>query len=301
MIQYNTIQDAMVALKQRFGIEMFYDTSRFIAILSDYAPNLLEAQKPIRAFARAGGINSLLKAIETHRQYLSIMETICVSVVSATDIFDDQVEMMSIIRTLPKVFDQSIDEKVDSFSVYNKGLEVYRRFPKEKNIPVSLLLFEEAWEKGCIEALLYISSSFLKGKGVNQDINKGIHYLELAADKNNTKAIIEFAGYLSKGVFVEKDLPRAISLLKRTDDSNALYLLSGIYRENYEHSNAFKYALAAAEKNHVYAQYDTALAYAIGQGTRRDIAEAKKWLRAAALLGHEGARKKLEELGETWT
>ena len=67
-----------------------------------------------------------------------------------------------------------------------------------------------------------------------------------------------------------------------------------------EYEKAFEYYLKGAEGNHVYAQYSVALAFATGQGIKRDMQEAKKWLRSAASLGHGEARHKLEELGEKW-
>ena len=39
MTQYNSIEDAILALTQKFSIDIFENTPRFIAILSDYAPN----------------------------------------------------------------------------------------------------------------------------------------------------------------------------------------------------------------------------------------------------------------------
>ena len=300
MIQFDTIQDAIAAIMHDFGATVLKDTPRFIAILSDYAPNLREAQLRIRAFARVGGISALIERISNNSDYCIILESICIFTVRASNNFDDQLKMVSIIKPLMNVLSPKTLNAPEPFDVFTKGLEYYRRFPKQENIPISLLLFEEAFQTGNIEALLYLSSSFLKGKGVDQDIEKGIWYLSLAVEKQNSKAIIELADYYRKGIYVDKNIPLAISLLKKTSEPNAMYLLGEIYRDNYEYDTAFKYNLIAAEGNNVYAQYNTALAYAIGQGIKRDVQEAKRWLRSAASLGHSDARRKLEELGEKW-
>ena len=163
-----------------------------------------------------------------------------------------------------------------------------------------MLLLEEAWNLGSKDALLYLSRSYLKGKGVPVNKKKGMHYLELAAEAGDVRASIEFAEHLWKGTDVAKNLLHAIAILETVNDCNAYYLLGNIYNENKEYDKAFLYYLKASEDNHVYAQFETALAYATGQGVTRDIEEAKRWLKTAAKLGHGEARQKLEELGERW-
>ena len=145
-----------------------------------------------------------------------------------------------------------------------------------------------------------MSSAYLKGKGIRQNMEKGMRYLELASESGNVKASLDLAEHLWKGISIDKDLQRAVAVLKKLNDSNAYYMLGEIFRENAEYEKAFEYYSKGAENNHVYAQYAVALAYATGQGTKRDMREAKKWLHASASLGHSEARKKLEELNERW-
>lgn len=77
-------------------------------------------------------------------------------------------------------------------------------------------------------------------------------------------------------------------------------MLGEIFRENAEYEKAFNYYLKGAKSNHVYAQFSVALAFATGQGVKRDMQEAKRWLKSAASLGHGEAQHKLKELGEKW-
>ena len=300
MNQYNTIEDAVVALTKTYGIDLLTNGPRFIALLSDYAPNHYETQKYIRAFTRAGGMKALSEDIAARTSYSTIIGHICSYAVNASTDDDWRHVIVNSVKGIPLALDANGSTQVSSEEIYNVGMNYYRSFPKEKNIPVAILILEEAWRLGSIDALLYISSSYMKGKGIPQNKEKGIHYLELAAKSNNPRATIELAECLWKGNGVEKDLSRAVTLLRRVDDPNAMYLLSEIYKENIEYSKAVDCLLHAAERNHVYAQYDLAIAYATGQGTKRDIQEAKKWLRSAASLGHNEARRKLEEVGEKW-
>lgn len=300
MTQYNTIADAVFALMQNYGMEVFDDTPRFIALLSDYAPNHAEEQLNIRAFARAGGMVKVAGCITKQEGYATLLSSICEAASKAADEEGHQLAIVESIKKIVAAINCRYAECTDPSTLYAEGMIYFRRFPKETNMPVAILLFEESWKCGCKDSLQYLSSAYLKGKGVRQNVEKGMHFLELASEAGNVKASLDLAEHLWKGNNIEKNLPRAVAVLKKLDDSNAYYMLGEIFRENAEYGKAFDYFLKGAENSHVYAQFAVALAYAIGQGVKRDMQEAKKWLRSAASLGHGEARHKLEELGEKW-
>lgn len=281
-------------------MEVFDNTSRFIALLSDYAPNHTEEQFNIRVFARAGGMVKVAGCIARKESYASLLSLICEIAVKAVDGEDCQRAIVESVKKIAAIIDNQYAECRDPSSLYAEGMNYFRRFPKETNMPVAILLFEESWRRGCNDCLQYLSSAYLKGKGIRRNSEKGMHFLELASEAGNLKASLDFAEHLWKGNDIEKNLPHAVTVLKKLNDSNAYYMLGEIFHENAEYEKAFDYYYKGAENNHVYAQYAVALAYAIGQGVKRDMQEAKKWLKSAALLGHSDARKKLEELGEKW-
>lgn len=300
MTQYNTIADAIFALAQKYGMEVFDNTPRFIALLSDYAPNHAEEQLNIRAFARAGGMAQIADCIVRQDSYASMFSSICEKAVKAVDEEERQHAVVESVKKIVTAINNQYAECTDPSSIYAEGMNFFRRFPKEANMPVAILLFEESWKQGCKDSLQYLSSAYLKGKGIRRNVEKGMHYLELASESGNVRASLDFAEHLWKGDDIEKNLPHAVAILKKLNDSNAYFMLGEIFRENAEYEKAFEFYLKGAESNHVYAQYEVALAYATGQGIKRDMQEAKKWLRSAAILGHGDARKKLEELGEKW-
>lgn len=300
MTQYNTIADAVFALIQKYGEEVLENTPRFIALLSDYAPNHAEEQLNIRAFARAGGMVKVAGCIAKREGYTSLLSSICEAASKAADEEEHQIAIVESMKKIAAAINSQYAECKDPSSLYAEGMNFFRRFPKETNMPVAILLLEESWKCGCKDSLQYLSSVYLKGKGVRRNVKKGMHYLELASEAGNVKASLDFAEHLWKGDDIEKNLPRAVAVLKKLNDSNAYYMLGEIFRGNAEYGKAFEYYMKGAENNHVYAQYAVALAYATGQGVKRDMQEAKNWLRSAALLGHGDARKKLEELGEKW-
>lgn len=300
MTLYNNIEDAILALTKEHGTEIMKDAPRFIAMLSDFAPNLADDQKRMRIYIRTGGLAVLFEDLSCRKSYAKIIADICSYAVNATEYDDQRHAIVETVRKLPAALDDYYTSLGEPKAMYDEGMNYYRKFPKEKYVPIAILILEEAWRLGSVDALLYISKSYMKGKGVAQNKEKGIFYLELAVKERNTRAIVEMAEYLWKGIGIERNISRSLSLLKSVDDPNAMFMLSEIYKENIEYDKAVDCLILAAEKNHVYAQYDLAIAYATGQGTKRNIQEAKKWLHSAALLGHSEARKKLEELGERW-
>ena len=300
MTQYNTIADAVSALMQKYGMEVFDNTPCFIALLSDYAPSHAEEQLNIRAFARAGGMVKVAGCITKRESYATLLSSICEAASKAADEEDHQLAIVESIKKIAAAINSRYAECTDPSSLYAEGMNFFRRFPKETNMPVAILLFEESWKCGCKDSLQYLSSAYLKGKGVRRNVEKGMHFLELASEAGNVKASLDFAEHLWKGDDIEKNLPRAVTILKKLNDSNAYYMLGEIFRGNAEYGKAFEYYLKGAENNHVYAQYAVALAYATGQGVKRDMQEAKIWLRSAASLGHGDAQRKLEEIGEIY-
>lgn len=299
MIQYKTIEKVIKALTQEHGFDVLEDTSHFIALLSDYAPNFHTEQRVIRALARSNGFIAISMSIKNQEDLSTLLSAVCKSIAIAFQDAEQQRIALQITKQIIALLDKRYATPVDPDDIYDIGMSYYRRFPKEQNIPVALLLLEEAWKAGNVDSLIYVANSYLKGKGVTQNLQLGIQYLEQASE-SNARAAVELAERLWKGDGIEKDIPRSVSLLKRINDENALYMLGEIYREGIDYSNAFECYMKAAERNHVYAQYAVAIAYATGQGISRNMQEAKRWLKSAAVLGHGDARKKLEELGERW-
>ena len=65
-------------------------------------------------------------------------------------------------------------------------------------------------------------------------------------------------------------------------------------------AQAVQWYRKAAEQGHVLAQDDLAFCYGNGVGTKQDLAQAVEWYRKAAQQGSEGAKLRLNDLGESW-
>lgn len=297
MVPYSTIEDAVAAVAEAGGMRVFQDTYRFVALLSDYAPNLAREQKDVRAFARAGGFQAVL---ENHPQErpLDAFVAACRIIAGAFDDAQRRDAMLSVAKSLlERVFHADLS-RVDAQALHTAGMDFYRRHPREENIPVALLLLDEAGKRGHADSFWYISAAYLKGKGVAPDPKRGMRALELAAEQGSARAGIALAQHLREGTVTEKDLPRAKKILRSIADPNAAYELAEILHQEGEYKQAAEQYVHAAEMGHVYAQYAAALAYATGSGVPKNLNEGKKWLRSAAAQGHAEAKKKLAELGE---
>ena len=300
MKQYDNLESAIFALIQNRNTRELYNQELFIALLSDYAPNLLAEQKVFRRFVRENGFSPFLDGILHNREIHEVLLGASEAILKSSEALDDASFLFGIIVSLALELNPRLSEKLLADSIYEIGMNYYRKVPKERYIPIALAMLDYAGKHGKQESYLYIAKSYIKGKEINQDVEKGLHYLQLASDNGCMRATLELAEILYKGELSTKDNMKAVKLLSSLDDSNAYFMLAEIYKDERENNKAFDCYLKAAEKGHVYAQYTIALAYATGQGVKRSIGDAKRWLHSAASLGHSEARKKLEELGEKW-
>ena len=300
MKQYNSFDDALADIVQSKGIEIIRHSNRLVALIADYIPNLGRLNYSIRPFIRADNFVFMLEEMRKGTDYVLLLGHMCEKIVQSIEDDDARWETFKAIKRLSGMYSKNYLVPIESSLLFNKGVEYYRQVPKEINVQTAMLLFREAINLGNDNALVYMANSYLKGKGVTQDTDKGMHYLQLAAEKGNIQASLKYAEYLWKGINTEQDIAKAISVLEKVNHSNAYFMLGEIYHENNSDDKAVCCYLKAALQDNVYAQYMLALDYALGRGTSRNMDEAKKWLRSAAKMGHSEARKKMEELGEKW-
>lgn len=298
MKQFNTISDAANEILRTYGTDVLDNTHLFIALLSDYAPNLAGEQLLVRAFARADGLKKLLIGVKNAYSFEGQVAIACEALAQMNESTEKRQAVIEFVKCLLHRLNIKFSEADYADRLHNEGLSYFRKMPKERNVPIAMLIFHEAAQHGSVDSLCIMANCLLKGKGIPQDENAGMQYLEEAAEKGHIRASLQLAECLCTGKWVNKDIVRAASVLKKVNDPNAFFMLGNIYQENGEKETAFSHYYKAASENHVQAQYVVALSYATGQGVRRNYEEAKKWLRAAARQGHSEAKQKLEALGE---
>lgn len=123
--------------------------------------------------------------------------------------------------------------------------------------------FESMVEENENDNLLYrLGMMNIKGKGVEQNIDLGIHFLQKAIDMDNEFAQIQMARILIDGIKVNKNVDQAISLLMKAEEKNnsfAQYMLGKLFlfgkEVEQDKEKAFVYLQKSASQGNVYAQY----------------------------------------------
>ncbi len=131
----------------------------------------------------------------------------------------------------------------------------------EKNIELTRKYFLFAAENGDVGAQYIIGMEFLSGEIFLEDKEKGLYWIEKAAEQGNVDA--------------QKDAAR----------------LNIAYDEELYASDdkGFRWFLKAANQKDAEAEYSVGMCYAEGVGVKENITEANKWLRKAAGKGHTEA------------
>lgn len=134
-------------------------------------------------------------------------------------------------------------------------------------------------------------------KEVMKDDVLSFKYLKKASDLNYKHSLYYtgLAYYLGKGV--EKDIDKAEGYFKRAvyfNDEKAMYQYGLLLiRERKDFESAFKLLNLAAQKNHLYAQYNLAVMYQRGDGVEKDLEKAYFYFTQAAEHGFANAQYNL--------
>lgn len=95
-----------------------------------------------------------------------------------------------------------------------------------------------------------------------------------------------------------KEIPWKVAAIK--GDAKSQYITGNAYAAGMPKLEikkdlkvAFGWYMKAAEQNHAQAQYEVAAAYIKGEGVRKDMDQARSWLRRSASLGHNDAKEVL--------
>ncbi|MDJ0820545.1 MAG: SEL1-like repeat protein [Paracoccaceae bacterium] len=156
-----------------------------------------------------------------------------------------------------------------------------------------------AEEEGTPLAQYRYGRVLLEGRGGPRDVEAAMDWLEKAVAQNHLEATTLLARVLLSIRPPQTD--KAMPLLNRAaarGDADAQFFLAELQTDS-DPAAAFDWYLAAAEQEHVAAQYELARAYARGHGTGVNTAEALRWLTAAGEAGHVEAQYYLGQTYET--
>ena len=140
----------------------------------------------------------------------------------------------------------------------------------------------KAAENGLIDAYYYVGNAYKRGEGVQQDSQKALKWLELAAEFQMRDAAWELAKIYQEGL---GNVPQNL------EKAQEFYLLAKESGENVERSvqqlqsrlavrDDFDALLERAKEGNLEAQKDLAMAYVRGDEIEQNYEEAFKWCKS---------------------
>lgn len=299
MKEYYELANVLSDILEDESVTLLKNSKVLIAIISDYAPNLRKEQLLLRKAIRCGLNEKMLTAIE-QRQNRIDFNLNAGSSLRVNGFTDEEIQqVLDIAGYALNGISSDFSVSFSKEQLYEKGLQYYKLMPKKLNVPIAKEYFTEAYKMGDCESGYYVATMYIKGKYIAQDIKLGMTILEDLANKNHVKSQFMYGRELLSGIIVARDEEKGLNWLDRAANGGLIdsqIFLGNYFREN-DFEKAFFWYLKAAEAYEPSSAYEVALAYAMGRGTMRDMKKAKEWLQIAADTGHLEAKKKLEELG----
>lgn len=170
------------------------------------------------------------------------------------------------------------------YTLANMYLHGLGGFPKDSSKAAKWL--SESAKQNNANAMLEIGEMLLQGNGVNQNIARGLAYIEKAAELKNPQALISLAKIYDKGEIVEYNPVKTVELLKLSADRGdfASQGLLGHYLtvgETKDIPKAIHYLTMAANHGDAGAQLTLGKLYLSGTEVAKNTAQALIWLQRA--------------------
>ena len=255
------------------------------------APEVEETKK----FSYQSDVYSLGKIIEyimknivmdaSQNEYLAVNEIIskCININA-----ENRSSISDIIHYFISIFHgQSKLEKYNNkydihFKYFEKIITTIKKYKINKNDP---------------KVQLDLGYIYYEGKYVDQNIDKAINYLSLAAKQNDSISQFKLGVIYEEGKYIKQDINKAIHYYSLAADKNhpmAVYYLGLIYEEGkYLISNinkAISYYLRAANLNNPKAQFKLGYFYYAGKYLNNDITKAIHYYSLAADQNYTNAQ-----------
>ncbi|MGE3988700.1 hypothetical protein [Pseudorhodoplanes sp.] len=173
--------------------------------------------------------------------------------------------------------------------------------PLPDKLPLAL---RNAARKGEPAAEFEVGVRQIEGRGVPQNTEAGLRWLERAAESGLAPAHFRLAGLYEKGQGVRKDLSvarRHYIAAAEKGNAKAMHNLAVLYAEGVDGKADYKTAAQwfrrAAERGVADSQYNLAILHARGIGVDQNLAESYMWFSLAAVQGDRDAAKKRDDVG----
>jgi TPR repeat protein/tRNA A-37 threonylcarbamoyl transferase component Bud32 len=183
------------------------------------------------------------------------------------------------------------------------GLRYARGQGVEKDEKKAVEWYQKAADGGHGPGIYWLAFAYANGRGVDRDEKKAAELYEKAADKGISMAMYNLASMYELGRGVDKDDKKAREWYEKAADKGLVSAMNslglaywngrGIDRDD---RKAVQWFQKAADKGFVPAMANLGLAYELGRGVPKDEEKALEWYKKAAAVGHQGAKRKVEEI-----
>lgn len=195
-----------------------------------------------------------------------------------------------IISSLEKISTKKPESVAYQLALLNFALSKKDQFDEQFS---SLL---ELADSGNVFAQFYTGRIYLDDYkigfqlGIPQNIDRGIKYLELAANGGHTQAQQVLGEMYWYGDLVSKDVDKGFKYFEDAaaggDAENEMYVGAMYYelgRSDVDYEKAFKWLSRAAQKGHRQAQFYLGQMYSFGKGVPKDEKKAEELLQQSVL------------------
>lgn len=157
--------------------------------------------------------------------------------------------------------------------------------------------------KGDPSATYEVGARFAEGRGVPQDLQQGVVWLQRSATQGFAPAQYRLGSMFERGLGVKTDLARARIWYQRAAEQgvikamhNLAVLSAGRDSNLTDYNSAGKWFRAAADHGLTDSQFNLAIMHDSGLGMEKDAKQAFKWFSIAARAGDEEAARRRETL-----
>ncbi len=150
-----------------------------------------------------------------------------------------------------------------------------------------------------------IGARYAEGRGVAQNLEEAVRWLERAANQGLAPAQYRLGSHYEKGQGTKKDVQMARRLYTAASEkghAKAMHNLAVLYAEGIEGKPDYRLAAQwfrrAAEHGIADSQYNLGILYARGIGVEQNLAESYKWFALAAKQGDQDAGRKRDDVAQ---
>ncbi len=149
-----------------------------------------------------------------------------------------------------------------------------------------------------------LGTLYLEGKGISQNTEEGLRYLNESAEKGDAHAAFQLGMIYYNGKFVEQDYKKAFDWYKKAAErkytNKKNHGLEVIFGQVVVFGEMYTRTVGQIMKRNSFvsrdAQFYMGLMYETGRGTDKDLELSKKWYQKAADSGDEIAKQRLVTL-----